>query len=455
MFRQWSLVAGPVFTIQLGARNWVILNSIQAVHDLIVKRGTIYSSRDMPDVLIHEIMDGDNGGAFAFYPYGAHWRKLRQVAHSGLTKKKIGEYQPIMDQGRTTLVHNVLAAKAAAEPGAALELTPILEHYTMTSILTIVFGDLCRFQPGDPRLHEGFALTENISNVFGPVQQAAEFFPWIKFLIPSNKERNARIRAQLVAFYGGIIKEFRQMLENGQAQDCFIKPLMEHGELSDVQLMDFIAVFTTASTLNWMIALLANHPEVQDRVYQEIKDAVGLDRLPDAEDEPQLPFLQCVLYETLRLRAPAPLSVPHATSEDDVYNNWFIPKKTTVIVNLHAIHYDPALFPDPTAFKPERHWDHVMQTPYSADKGISQSVSDRPHLSFSTGRRVCVGIHLAERNLFMGASALLAQFRFERESDALINVVDAKDPHAPTFLPRPYKVRVVERKELEQNYLSI
>lgn len=156
-----------------------------------------------------------------------------------------------------------------------------------------------------------------------------------------------------------------------------------------------------------------------------------------------------MIHETLRLRPPAPLSVPHATSQDDVYQNWLIPADTTVIINLHAIHQDPEHYPDPQAFIPERHMAYVK----GADtKRFSQTVEDRPHLAFSTGRRVCVGIHLAERSIYMAAAGLLSCFRFE--SDVSLDVDNPKDIRSPTFSPRPYKVRIVPRHDHVEQLLT-
>lgn len=83
---------------------------------------------------------------------------------------------------------------------------------------------------------------------------------------------------------------------------------------------------------------------------------------------------------------------------------------------------------------------------------FSQSVEDRPHLSFSTGRRVCVGIHLAERNLFIAASMLLACFKFERVSDELIDVDTPKGIRAPNWAPSTYHVRLVPRHDTVRSF---
>jgi cytochrome P450 len=143
------------------------------------------------------------------------------------------------------------------------------------------------------------------------------------------------------------------------------------------------------------------------------------------------------------MRPPAPIAIPHATSKDDIYKNWFIPKDTIIVLNLYAVNNNSTRFPNPTVFDPERHRNYVEQS--QKKRTFSQSVEDRPHLSFSAGRRVCVGIHLAERNLFMAASMLLSCFKFERISDALIDADTPKDIRATTWCPSSYSIRLVPR----------
>lgn len=58
LFRRWSLKVGPIFTIQLGGKHWVILNSMEAVKQLVVDRSAVYSSRELPDTLVNDLMGG-------------------------------------------------------------------------------------------------------------------------------------------------------------------------------------------------------------------------------------------------------------------------------------------------------------------------------------------------------------------------------------------------------------
>lgn len=58
LFYNWSKEAGPTFTCYFGTQRWIILNSIDVIKDLIVERGTIYSSRNLPDTLVHDFLQG-------------------------------------------------------------------------------------------------------------------------------------------------------------------------------------------------------------------------------------------------------------------------------------------------------------------------------------------------------------------------------------------------------------
>ena len=72
---------------------------------------------------------------------------------------------------------------------------------------------------------------------------------------------------------------------------------------------------------------------MQSRAQAEIDQVIGRSRLPAYSDRPNLPYVDAVCKELLRWRLVLPLGVAHATTEDDVYNGYFIPKGTTVLPN--------------------------------------------------------------------------------------------------------------------------
>ncbi|KAF4585146.1 lantipeptide [Pleurotus pulmonarius] len=96
------------------------------------------------------------------------------------------------------------------------------------------------------------------------------------------------------------------------------------------------------------------YPDVQLKAQQELDRVVGSSRLPCGADCTQLPYLTAVMKEVLRMFPVAPLALPHAASSDIVYENMFIPKGATIFGNTWAILHDPEIYPDPMEFKPER-----------------------------------------------------------------------------------------------------
>ncbi|KAG2188787.1 hypothetical protein INT44_003926 [Umbelopsis vinacea] len=445
LFLKWSQEVGPIFTLKLGVKRWIIINDSTTVKNLIVNRGTIYSSRDISSVMVDGLFDGETGGGFAFYEYGKYWRNLRRIAHSGLTKKKIDDYQSTFEQGARTLLQT-LWQDLAKYPEAGISLCRYLEDYALLSVLKVAYGDAIKLKPGDEELQPVFELTAAAATFLGPKEQLLEFFPILKRIFPQNTPLVKYIRNKLHSFYGPLFQNLVEKMENDpeNVSDCFFKEVADQLTLS--QRIGFSAVFvgagseTTASTLQWIFAVLTNYPEIQEKVFGEIDAVVGRDRLPTADDEPNLPYLQCVILETLRLFTPAPLGVPHATSSEDTYNNFVIPKKATVVINAYAIHRDPNRYEEPEKFDPLRHMEYVKSK--SAHK-FSQNVDDRPHLAFSTGRRVCVGIHLAERSVFMATAVLVACYRLEGSPD----MSRSKGNLSTTFAPVPYEVRLIPRHD--------
>jgi hypothetical protein len=101
--------------------------------------------------------------------------------------------------------------------------------------------------------------------------------------------------------------------------------------------------------------------------------------------------------------------------QDDWYGEYFIPKGSIVMINWWAIHYDPVRFPEPHLFKPER----FIGFPLSA--GEEASLADpyqRSHFGFGGGRRICPGIHVAERSMFINIARTLWGFNIDFKKDA-------------------------------------
>jgi len=152
---------------------------------------------------------------------------------------------------------------------------------------------------------------------------------------------------------------------------------------------------TSSTTMEWALSLLLNHPEVLEKAQREINEHIGHDRLMDEADLAQLPYLRSILNETLRMYPPAPLLVPHESSEECLVGGFRIPRGTMLSVNMWAIQNDPKIWPDPTKFRPER---------FDNREGGRDEFKLMP---FGHGRRSCPGEGLALRVVGLALGSLL------------------------------------------------
>lgn len=87
---------------------------------------------------------------------------------------------------------------------------------------------------------------------------------------------------------------------------------------------------TTTFTVLWALSFLANRPELQKRLHDELDSVVPADRLPSYRDVGQLPLTEATILEIMRLKTLVPLSVPHKTMCDTEVAGYYIPKDTVV-----------------------------------------------------------------------------------------------------------------------------
>lgn len=111
---------------------------------------------------------------------------------------------------------------------------------------------------------------------------------------------------------------------------------------------------------------------------------------------------------------------------DDWIDGYFIPKDTVVIINAWGLHHDETRYPHPDTFDP----DHYKgMTALAPELAASSDYNARDHYGYGSGRRICPGIHLAERNLFLAISKIIWAFTIEPEKDSLGNEIE------PDFSP--------------------
>jgi len=179
--------------------------------------------------------------------------------------------------------------------------------------------------------------------------------------------------------------------------------------LSDEQIRDELFVFliaghdTSSTTLAYSLWTLGRDADLQDRVAREVAE-LG-DRPLTVDDLSELPLTVRVVHEALRLCPPAPIIVRSAM-RDAIVDGHRIPAGTQVIVGTYAIHRDPALWPDPERFDPDRFLPARLT-------GIDRW----RYLPFGAGPRSCIGDHFAMLEATLGLATVIGRARFESLGD--------------------------------------
>ena len=226
-------------------------------------------------------------------------------------------------------------------------------------------------------------------------------------------------------------------IEDAQAKGSEVTKCLTDEHLMLTILDVFLAGLDGISaTMRWFIAYLVNYPQVQEKLHQEIDDVIGRDRLPSLDDKDKLPYLKATFFETLRHSSVAPMLNPHKAIVDTTLQGYNIPKDTTVMFNVWAIHNDPTTWENPAEFQPLRFLD---------SSGEFVCPKDGSFLPFGSGPRVCIGETLVKTTLVLFLSQLIHQFKFSCPAECPPPVLE---PELGIIMaPKPFNVCIHKRDD--------
>jgi cytochrome P450 len=184
---------------------------------------------------------------------------------------------------------------------------------------------------------------------------------------------------------------------------------------------------TTACTLSWMFYILATNQEIQKKLQAEIDAKFVADRVPTIQSvsSSELPYLNGVIYETLRLYPPVPVDGKMAVNDDVLPDGTKIPEGTKMSFMVHAIGRDPNVYADPEVVKPER-W-----IPFKEPSQYEFPV-------FQAGPRICLGMNMALFEAKIAALMILQQYSFEMAPGEAENI---------TYLPTALTMSICNTKK--------
>ncbi|XP_015898696.3 iridoid oxidase [Ziziphus jujuba] len=417
---------GPILWLKLGSMNTIAVQSAKAAEQLFKNHDLSFCDRKC---LIALTSQNYNQGSVAVNQYGPYWRVMRRLCNMELlVNKRIVDTAPIRGRCVDAMIQFIqddsAAKRSRGEAGAVN-----LAHYLFLTSFNVVGNLVFSRDLLDPQCREGnefFHAMDNIMNLAGK-PNVADFLPLLKWLDPQGVKRNmTKHMKKAMEIAGKFVKERVEEKKSGRLKSStkeFLDVLLEYESdgkegpdkisnhnINIIVLEMFLAGSeTTSSTIEWAMAELLRRPELMQKAKEELNRVVGPKRKVEERDMDNLPYLQAVVKETLRLHPPIPLLLPRNALEDTKFMGYLIPKDTQIFVNVWGIGRDPESWDEPLCFKPERFIGSNIEY-----KGQNYEL-----LPFGSGRRICVGMSLGQRMVHLALASLLHSFDWKIVPEAL------------------------------------
>ncbi|KAF5817584.1 putative oxidoreductase [Helianthus annuus] len=426
---------GPILRLQLGFRRVLIVSSPSAAEECFTRNDIVFANR--PKMLFGKII-GVNYTSLAWSPYGDNWRNLRRIASIEiLSIHRLNEFHDIRVEETRLLIQKLLSACNSGSSQVTMKFS--FYELTLNVMMRMISGK--RYFGGDnPELEEeGKRFRDMLDETFvlAGASNVGDYLPVLSWLgVKGLEKKLIKLQEKRDVFFQGLIDQLRKSkgTEDVNKRKTMIELLLSLQETepeyyTDAMIRSFVLVLlaagsdTSAGTMEWVMSLLLNHPQVLKKAQNEIDTVIGNNRLVDESDIPNLPYLRCIINETLRLYPAGPLLVPHEASSDCVVGGYNVPRGTMLIVNQWAIHHDPKVWDEPETFNPERF------------EGLEGTRDGFKLLPFGSGRRSCPGEGLAVRMLGMTLGSIIQCFDWERTSEELVDMTEGPGLTMPKAIP--------------------
>ncbi|KAL4898266.1 putative O-methylsterigmatocystin oxidoreductase [Aspergillus ambiguus] len=454
VFRKWALEYGDVFKIRVGWYDWVVINSPEAVREILEKQA-VHTSSKAPSPLGHDVVTG--GNRMPTMPYGSTWRALRAAVRQMTTVPMTATFIPSQEFEAKQLLFDL-----GMDNENQRNFYQHMRRYAFSIIMTTTFGTRVKSMD-HPAVQDSIKTQAILRSTSRPGAFIVDEIPPLaklpKRLQPGLKA--AQVAAKQVMDIKMVLwKQLGEQVASGKAPHCYARTIYQNKEswyaqgLNEEHLIWLTTGLveagfeTTAATLNSLVLHLAVNKSVQVKAHKELMDVVGPNRLPTFEDIRNLPYIRACVKEMLRMNPILAPGIRHYADEDIVYKGNVIPKGTVLLANTAFLHYDPSRYEKPFDFMPERYLNHSL---YSSEYAAMSESSKRDHFTFSTGRRTCPGARIAENSLNIALAGIL--WAYEIRPPLVDDIEMALDLSGDAYadagftIPKPFAARFIPRTE--------
>nr|XP_009785656.1 PREDICTED: cytochrome P450 76A1-like isoform X1 [Nicotiana sylvestris] len=417
---------GPIVWLKIGSSmNTIVVQTAQAAAELFKNHDVTFADRNIVDVnLAHNFYQV----SMALAPYGNYWRLQRRICTVEMfVNKRINETVQIRRKSMDKMLQWIeKQSNLENVDRSGIEVT----RYVFLASFNMLGNLMLSKDLADPESEKGSEFFKAMTGImeWSGVPNISDIFSCLKrFDIQGLRKKMERDMGKAKEITFGYLKErIEERQKGGEKRKDLMDVLLdfegngkdEPAKLSEHEITMTIMVKdlsrkhsemflagteTTSNSVEWALTELLRNPEAMVKVKAEILEVVGPNRKFEECDIDNLPYMQAVLKESLRLHPPLPFLIPRRAIENTKFMGYDVPKGTQLLVNAWSIGRDPECWDDPFEFKPERFLGSNVDV-----KGQNYEL-----IPFGAGRRMCVGLSLGHRMMHFAFGSLLHEFNWE------------------------------------------
>ncbi|KAL5680360.1 hypothetical protein ACJX0J_006745, partial [Zea mays] len=364
---------GDVLGLRFGSSRVAVVSSASVAQQCLVALDTSFGNRPrLPSARILSYEWSTMGHSNC----GPYWRQARRTTSTEFSSvERVQHFADVHEQEARAMARRLCRVAHASGGRALVDVKSRLLEMLMNGLLDMLFRRTTSRSRSSDEKDEAVEVSEEARCFMAMAEETMEltltvwdFLPplarWLD--VDAVGRRLQRLQANRTEFLQRLIEEHKEMEKSGQVTRRTLVGVMlelqdKDPEAYTDQLIRSLCVsaleagtLSTGYTIEWVMSLLLNNPHIMKKARDEIDACVGEPkRLLDATDLPKLPYLRCIILETLRLYPVVPLLVPRESSTNCTVNGFNIAKGTMLLVNTFAIHRDPRTWDDPETFLPE------------------------------------------------------------------------------------------------------
>ncbi|KAK0587481.1 hypothetical protein LWI29_023626 [Acer saccharum] len=428
-------IHGPIMRIKLGQVTTIVISSATVAREILQNHDLSFCNRTVPDAILAKHHDEFS---MPWLPVSTAWRNLRKISNTHIfTTQKLDANQSLRREKIQQLLTHV---QESCRVGKAIDIGQAAFNTTLNLLSNTVFSvDLA--DPSSETTRELKKLVWDIMEEAGK-PNLGDYFPVLRKIDLQGIRRRMEIHiGKMLDLFDGMIEQrLKQVQVHGSAvtKDMLDTLLNISEEIDRNQIKHlFLDLFaagtdTTSSTLEWAMTELIRNPEALSKARLELEQTIGKGNQIEESDISRLPYLQAIVKETFRLHPPVPLLLPRKASSDFEICSYNVPEGAQVLVNVWAIGRDGSTWDDPNSFVPERFLGSDVDV-----RGRNFEL-----IPFGAGRRICPGLPLAMRMLYLMLGTLIHSFDWKLEGGVKPEKMDMDDKFGIT-LQRAQPLRAV------------